>query len=155
VASRPRPRRGARQARGRRRPAASARSYEAARARLDLARCLARLERIGPAREEARAALEAFQRLGAAREAARADGVLKELTGAAPDAARRLSDSGLTAREIEVLRLVAEGLGDKEIADRLCLSGHTVHRHISNIRIKLGLPSRAAAVAWAAKHGVL
>jgi DNA-binding CsgD family transcriptional regulator len=56
---------------------------------------------------------------------------------------------------MEVLRLVAEGLGDKEIADRLFLSGHTVHRHISNIRLKLGLPSRAAAVAWAARNGFL
>jgi DNA-binding CsgD family transcriptional regulator len=62
---------------------------------------------------------------------------------------------GLTSREIEVLRLVAEGLADKEIADRLHLSGHTVHRHISNIRRKLGLPSRSAAVAWAAQHGLL
>jgi DNA-binding CsgD family transcriptional regulator len=54
-----------------------------------------------------------------------------------------------------VLKLVAEGLSDKEIADRLFLSGHTVHRHISNIQVKLGLPSRAAAVAWAARSGIL
>jgi DNA-binding NarL/FixJ family response regulator len=54
-----------------------------------------------------------------------------------------------------VLRLVAQGLGDKEIAERLHLSGHTVHRHVSNIRTKLSLPSRAAAVAWAAQNGLL
>jgi DNA-binding CsgD family transcriptional regulator len=124
--------------------------FEAARARLGLARCLAALGRPGAARQEALAALESFQRLGAAREAFRAEGVLKEL--ASPGA---VADSGLTAREVEVLRLVAAGLGDKEIAERLFLSGHTVHRHISNIRTKLGLPSRAAAVAWAARSGVL
>jgi DNA-binding CsgD family transcriptional regulator len=54
-----------------------------------------------------------------------------------------------------VLRLVAQGLSDKEIASRLHLSGHTVHRHISNMRTKLGLPSRAAAVAWAAQNQLL
>jgi DNA-binding CsgD family transcriptional regulator len=50
---------------------------------------------------------------------------------------------------------VAEGLPDKEIAERLHLSGHTVHRYISNIRRKLSLPSRSAAVAWAAQQGLL
>jgi LuxR family maltose regulon positive regulatory protein len=137
--------------------------FEAARARLDLARCLAGIDRPGPAEQEARSALECFQKLGAAREAFRAEAVLKELTegrtrSASPPAAGPVpppTDHPLTSRELEVLRLVAEGLGDKEIADRLYLSGHTVHRHISNIRTKLGLPSRSAAVAWAAQHGLL
>ncbi len=127
--------------------------FEAARARLDLARCLASLERRGAARQEARAALEAFRRLGASHHAAQAESLLAALADG--EAALDKAASKLTAREIEVLKLVAEGLGDKEIADRLCLSGHTVHRHISNIRVKLGLPSRAAAVAWAAKSGIL
>ena len=137
--------------------------FEAARARLDLARCLAGIDRPGPARHEARSALECFQKLGAAREAYRAEVVLKELTaggsqlppGPATTAVTPPVEHPLSSREIEVLRLVAEGLGDKEIADRLHLSGHTVHRHISNIRTKLGLPSRSAAVAWAAQHGLL
>jgi DNA-binding NarL/FixJ family response regulator len=60
----------------------------------------------------------------------------------------------LTAREREVLRLVAEGLCDREIAKRLVLSPHTVHRHVANIRTKLGRPSRAAAVAYAARHNL-
>jgi ATP/maltotriose-dependent transcriptional regulator MalT len=138
---------------------------EAARARLDLARCLAGLGRSAAARQEARAALECFSRLGAAHEATRAERVLGELSRAddqsegtarrSPAAAGDAAESKLSAREIEVLRLVAEGLSDKEIAERLFLSGHTVHRHISNIRTKLGLPSRAAAVAWAAKCGIL
>jgi pimeloyl-ACP methyl ester carboxylesterase/DNA-binding CsgD family transcriptional regulator len=61
----------------------------------------------------------------------------------------------LTARELEVLRLVAAGLTDTEIAAQLVLSSHTVHRHVSNIRTKLGVTTRAAAAAWAAQHAGL
>jgi pimeloyl-ACP methyl ester carboxylesterase/DNA-binding CsgD family transcriptional regulator len=61
----------------------------------------------------------------------------------------------LSAREREVLRLVAEGLSDAEIAARLVLSPHTVHRHVANIRRKLGLPSRSAAAAHAARAGLI
>jgi pimeloyl-ACP methyl ester carboxylesterase len=61
----------------------------------------------------------------------------------------------LTEREREVLRLVAGGLGDAEIAGRLQLSPHTVHRHLANIRTKLGQPSRAAAVAQAGRLGLI
>jgi pimeloyl-ACP methyl ester carboxylesterase/DNA-binding CsgD family transcriptional regulator len=61
----------------------------------------------------------------------------------------------LTRRETEVLRLVAGGHTDAEIAARLVLSPHTVHRHVSNIRTKLGVSSRAAAAAWAARHAGL
>ena len=57
--------------------------------------------------------------------------------------------SVLSPRELEVLRLVAEGLADREIARRLSLSPHTVHRHLANVRSKLDLPSRAAATAYA------
>ena len=60
--------------------------------------------------------------------------------------------AGLTQRELEVLGLVAEGLTDAQIAERLTLSPHTVHRHVGNIRTKLGVPSRAAAAAWVARH---
>jgi DNA-binding CsgD family transcriptional regulator len=65
------------------------------------------------------------------------------------------SDGALTRREAEVLRLVADGLGDAEIADRLVVSPHTVHRHVANIRTKLNQPSRAAAAAYAARHGLI
>ena len=60
--------------------------------------------------------------------------------------------AALTAREREVLLLVAEGLTDAQIADRLVLSPHTVHRHVANVRTKLGVPSRAAAAAWVLKN---
>ena len=61
----------------------------------------------------------------------------------------------LTAREREVLRLVAQGETDAENAARLLLSPHTVHRHVANIRTKLGVPSRTAAAAWALRHEVI
>lgn len=61
----------------------------------------------------------------------------------------------LTNREREVLRLVAHGLADREIARRLSLSPHTVHRHLGNIHTKLGLASRAAAAAQATRAGLI
>ena len=71
------------------------------------------------------------------------------------DLPRTAATTDLSARELEVLRLIAAGLSDAEIAERLVLSQHTVHRHVANIRTKLGLPSRAAAVAHATRLGVL
>jgi pimeloyl-ACP methyl ester carboxylesterase/DNA-binding CsgD family transcriptional regulator len=61
----------------------------------------------------------------------------------------------LSRREREVLGLVAQGLNDREIAEQLILSPHTVHRHVANIRHKLGRGSRTAAVAEAARLGLL
>ncbi|KGN34167.1 LuxR family transcriptional regulator [Knoellia sinensis KCTC 19936] len=58
----------------------------------------------------------------------------------------------LTPREREVLMLVAQGLTDAQIAERLVLSAHTVHRHVANVRTKLGVSSRAAAAAWVSTH---
>ncbi len=60
----------------------------------------------------------------------------------------------LTAREREVLALLAEGLTNRQVAERLVVSEHTVHRHVTNILRKLGLPSRAAAAALAARAGL-
>ena len=61
----------------------------------------------------------------------------------------------LSGREREVLALVAAGLSDQEIAEQLVLSYHTVHRHVANIRHKLGRGSRTAAVAEAARLRLL
>jgi pimeloyl-ACP methyl ester carboxylesterase/DNA-binding CsgD family transcriptional regulator len=61
----------------------------------------------------------------------------------------------LSRREREVLTLVARGLSEREIAEQLVLSQHTVHRHVANIRHKLGRRSRAAAVAEAARLGLI
>jgi DNA-binding CsgD family transcriptional regulator len=73
----------------------------------------------------------------------------------APDRDAAPDDGGLTSREREVLRLVAEGLTDERIAQQLVLSPHTVHRHVSNIRLKLDAPSRAAAAAAATRQGLI
>jgi pimeloyl-ACP methyl ester carboxylesterase/DNA-binding CsgD family transcriptional regulator len=61
----------------------------------------------------------------------------------------------LSEREREVLGLVAAGLSDANIAEQLVLSPHTVHRHVANVRRKLQQPSRAAAVAEAARLGLI
>jgi predicted ATPase/DNA-binding CsgD family transcriptional regulator len=65
------------------------------------------------------------------------------------------AQAGLTPRELEVLGLVAQGMSNREIAAALVLSGHTVHRHVTNALGKLGVSSRAAAVARAAQLGLL
>jgi len=61
-------------------------------------------------------------------------------------------DLSLTPRELEVLRLVAEGHTDREVADALVISPRTVNRHLSNIFVKLNVPGRAAAVAYAIRQ---
>jgi DNA-binding NarL/FixJ family response regulator len=63
--------------------------------------------------------------------------------------------AGLTKRELEVLRLVARGMSNQQIATTLVLSEHTVHRHVANVLGKLGVSSRAAAVAEAARLDLL
>ena len=62
---------------------------------------------------------------------------------------------GLTSRELEVLRLVAKGRSNREIASALVISEHTVARHVQNIFTKLGVPSRTAAGAFAFEHGLV
>jgi len=65
------------------------------------------------------------------------------------------SRSGLTARELEVLRLVAAGRSNAQIAEALFISVPTVKRHLTNVLAKLGLPSRSAATAYAHTHGLV
>ncbi len=114
--------------------------YECARSRLDLAGVLA-----AAGREET-----------ASREEGLARAALEQLGVVAP-AEPRTGDSplGLTRRELEVLGLVADGLTDPQIAERLIISEHTVHRHVSNILAKLSCSSRAAAVKRATAAGAL
>ncbi|MRG61695.1 alpha/beta fold hydrolase [Agromyces sp. CFH 90414] len=75
--------------------------------------------------------------------------------GVVASAGAAVPTARLTEREREVLRLVAQGCTDGEIATRLMLSAHTVHRHVANIRLKLDVPSRTAAAAWALRHEVI
>jgi LuxR family maltose regulon positive regulatory protein len=130
--------------------AASGAAFELARARMELARLLASRGRINAAAREATLAVRRLDEIGAGGEAARARELLAGL--GAPPVARRRGTPGeqlVTTRELEVLRLVAEGLTDGEIAARLVLSRHTVHRHLQNAYARLGCSSRAAAVAEA------
>ncbi len=129
--------------------------FETGRARLELAKVLTALGRFDAAGTEARAALNSHQKVGAVREAERAEAFLRELKVATPAPTSEAPNlTGLTRREQEVLRLVAQGLSNPKIAARLHLSEHTIHRHVANILTKLDLPSRAAAAAFAARHGL-
>jgi DNA-binding NarL/FixJ family response regulator len=84
-------------------------------------------------------------RLGAGHEAAREEGRVAAVAGTGPSA----SDLGLTRRELDVLRLVAEGLSNGQIGARLYISTKTVSVHVSNILAKLGVSSRTEAAAVA------
>ena len=109
-----------------------------------------------PRQSHSGAAGTTFEQLGAARHAAAARILLQEIDLKPHGPIGPVAKLGrLTAREIEVLRLVAQGLNDKEAAAQLKLSEHTIHRHVGNILTKTGLPSRAAAVAQAARSGLL
>lgn len=123
--------------------------FETALARIELATSLAALGRMGPAKSEAAAALESLLELGA--DANRARRILD--ASARGDGRPPLSE--VTSREREVLRLLAEGLTNKQIAGRLVVSEHTVHHHVTSIKRKLDLPSRTAAAAYAFRHDLL
>ena len=117
--------------------------YEAARARVVFARALREMGDEDSATAELAVARSTFARLSAAPATQEVD---KLLGGARP--------AGLTAREVEVLRLVAEGRSNPDIARVLVLSQKTVERHLSNIFVKLDVPSRTAAAAYAHEHGL-
>jgi ATP/maltotriose-dependent transcriptional regulator MalT len=119
--------------------------YEAARTRTQLGLALRAAGDDDGARMELRAALAAFERLGASHDAA----VASDLMGG-PTVLPR----GLTAREAEVLRLVAAGKTNRDIAVELVISEHTVARHLQNMFVKLDVSSRSAATAFAYEHGL-
>jgi DNA-binding NarL/FixJ family response regulator len=121
--------------------------FDTARARIDLATALTALGRADAAAPEAAAALHCLLELGAEPEATRARTLL-------PDG-DDVPLSALTPREREVLRLIADGLTNREIAERLVVSHHTVHRHVTNLLRKLGLSSRTAAAAHAVRAGLV
>ncbi len=125
---------------------------EQARARLALARAqVAAGSPLAPGC--ARAAADAFARLGARRDADAAAAVLREL-GLAGRAAPRGERDALTAREREVLRLVAAGMSNGQIADRLVIAPKTAEHHVGRVLAKLGVRSRAEAAAHAVRAGL-
>lgn len=121
--------------------------YEAARARVLLGRACGALGDDESRSLEFTGAKRAFERLGA-----RAD-LAALVADEIPD--RTAREHPLTARELDVLRLISTGNTNKAIAARLRLSGRTVDRHVSNILSKLDVPSRAAATAYAYDHKLL
>jgi non-specific serine/threonine protein kinase len=98
---------------------------------------------------------EAFEAEYAAGRALDAAQALAEVGGVGAGAGAAGPVTVLTPRELDVLRLVAQGLSNPDIARRLGRSEHTVHRHLANILGKLGLSSRAAAAAWAVRAGLV
>lgn len=121
--------------------------YEAARVRILIALACRELGDEDAAVLELTAAREVFQTLRAAVDLARVDALL---LNHAPKLA-----GPLTAREIEILKLVASGMTNRAIAGKLHISEKTVARHISNIFNKLDLSSRAAATAYAYQHDLV
>jgi len=124
--------------------------FEAAQARIELATSLIALGLLEAAEFEAADAMESLLRLGAV-EAERA----RRLVDEASRGGGRSALPELTPRERDVLRLLAEGLTNRQIAERLVVSEHTIHRHVTNILRKLDLPSRTAAAVHAARSDVL
>jgi DNA-binding CsgD family transcriptional regulator len=122
---------------------------DAARTRVDLARAIQDQDP-DVAGREARVALETFERLGADREADAAAAIVRELGGPARTGPKGMGL--LTAREVEVLSLLAEGLTNAEIAARLYISTKTAGNHVSNLLAKLHLRSRQEAAAYAVRY---
>jgi DNA-binding CsgD family transcriptional regulator len=137
--------------------------FQAARARLGYAEVAAaapdgddRLPAGHPqadAVEEARRSLATFDRLGARPSADQARRLLRAL-GERPAAAPRAATGELSQRELEVVRLVADGLSNTEIARRLFISPRTVTTHLQHVYTRLGLPSRTALTRWVLENGL-
>jgi DNA-binding CsgD family transcriptional regulator len=121
--------------------------YEAARVEVLVGRACRALGDADAARLEWQAAAHSFRQFGAAPGLAEVESLMQE-----PPAARQAGAGGLTARELDVLRLVARGKTNRAIARELDISDKTVARHMSNIFTKLNLSTRAAATAYAFTH---
>jgi DNA-binding NarL/FixJ family response regulator len=93
---------------------------------------------------ELEAARGVFAQLGAVSDLAQVDSLTRRVASG--------NTRGLTPRELQVLRLVAAGKSNREIASALVISERTVDRHVSNIFTKLGVSSRAAATAYAYEY---
>jgi len=120
--------------------------YEVARARVLIGQACGLLGDADSALRELESAREAFAGLGALPDVARLGALLDP---------RARDTHGLTSRELEVLRLLVDGRSNRDIATALVISEHTVARHVQNIFAKLGVSSRAAAVAFAFQRGLV
>jgi len=121
--------------------------YDEAQARVVVALTCRAVGDEDTAASEFEAARAVFRRLGAAPALTRVETLLTTRSGA--------GSSGLSHRELEVLRLLATGKTNRAIADELVLAVRTVDRHVSNVFTKLGVSSRAAATAYAYEHDLV
>ena len=121
--------------------------YEAARVRVLLGRVCQQLGNVAAAELEFDIAWRVFQRLSAEPDVARVDALRQR--------SHKSGARSLTARELQVIELVAKGKTNRAIATHLSISERTVDRHVSNILLKLELPSRSAATAYACQHGLI
>lgn len=123
--------------------------FDEGESRLKLAAALLRTDDVGGAQEQVTKATGALEGLGAGAALVEAERLRREIVAT-------LSGRGvLTERELQVLRCVADGLTNQQIAHALTLSPHTVHRHVAHILTKLDQPTRAAAVAYAVTNDIL
>lgn len=129
--------------------------HDAACARAELAFALEAKGDHAAGQQELQLAIAALKDLGAAPAVERLERTMRGMQTGRRVAELQDRAGHLTSREREILRLVADGLSDREMANRLALSEHTVHRHVSNILTKLGVPSRSAAVATAVRNELL
>jgi DNA-binding CsgD family transcriptional regulator/tetratricopeptide (TPR) repeat protein len=140
--------------------------YLVARLHAQLGQACCRLGDAEGAQLEWSAARDGFTELGAAPDLVRLDVLQREPpresarapapAATAPPSSGAPSDThGLSARELEVLRLLATGKTNRVIARELCVSDKTIDRHVSNLFGKLGVSSRAAATAFAYEHGLV
>jgi len=127
---------------------AMSKPIEAARTRMMLAEVLVAVDATRAA-DEARTALATFERIGATREADGASSLVRALTGEGRAGPKGFGT--LSKRELEVAALVAEGLSNAQIAERLFISVKTAGNHVSSILMKLGCRSRAEIAAWYAR----
>jgi DNA-binding CsgD family transcriptional regulator len=121
--------------------------YEAARTRMLISQACLQLGDVASAELELDAARLTFESLGAASDIRQ----LESLRSGSPSVA----EAGLTAREAQVIRLLAAGKTNRAIAAELVISEKTVARHVSNVFCKLNLSSRAAATAYAYEHQLI
>jgi ATP/maltotriose-dependent transcriptional regulator MalT len=119
--------------------------YEGARVRVLIALACREEGDAAAAEMELGAAREVFEQLGAAVDLARVDKLARRGPAAAP----------LTGREVQVLGLLASGLTNRQIAERLRISEKTVARHLSNIYLRIGVSTRSAATAYAYQNGLV
>lgn len=132
--------------------------FEASRCRLVLAEVLINLRQYSQAESELNIAITAFKELGAEKDLAKAKYILKNLYGEKikPGASDTIYE--FTGRELEILRLIAEGKSNEEMAEQLFLSVRTVEKHISNLYQKMGVSgksARAFIVSYGIRHNLI